>query len=169
MAVPTRPAALEDRYAGYHRLLLRYLRSLSPAHAEDLAQETWLAVAPLLAGWTDDRPDLTLLLLLREGRRQWDLLQRRGRQKAAVLLPPRRLDALAADPRPEPAVPAPVNDLLEGLKPLQAEVLRLRVVAGFSAEEAAAHLGLSPGQIRVVQHRALRQLARRRARFQPRP
>ena len=168
MAVPTRPALLEDRYAGYHRLLLRYLRSLSPAHAEDLAQETWLAVAPLLAGWTEEQPDLTLVLL-REGRRQWDLLQRRGRQKAAVLLPPRRLDSLAADARPEPAVAAPVNDLLEGLKPLQAEVLRLRVVAGFSAEEAAAHLGLSPGQIRVVQHRALRHLARRRARFQPRP
>ncbi len=168
MDASARPAALEDRYAGYHRLLLRYLRSLSPAHAEDLAQETWLAVAPLLAGWTDERPDLTLLLL-REARRQWDLLQRRGRQKAAVLLPPRRLDALAADPRPEPAVAAHLNDLLEGLKPLQAEVLRLRVVAGFSAEEAAAHLGLSPGQIRVVQHRALRQLARRRARFQLRP
>jgi RNA polymerase sigma-70 factor (ECF subfamily) len=40
----------------------------------------------------------------------------------------------------------------------QREVLRLRVVVGLSAEEAAAILGATPELVRVTQHRALNRL-----------
>lgn len=48
-----------------------------------------------------------------------------------------------------------VADLLATLPEQQAEVLRLRVAAGLSAEETAAALGMSAGAVRVAQHRAL--------------
>jgi RNA polymerase sigma-70 factor (ECF subfamily) len=35
------------------------------------------------------------------------------------------------------------------------EVLRLRVIAGMSAEETGRALGMTPGAVRVAQHRAL--------------
>jgi RNA polymerase sigma-70 factor (ECF subfamily) len=38
------------------------------------------------------------------------------------------------------------------------EILRLRVVAGMSAEETGRALGMSPGAVRVAQHRALNTL-----------
>jgi RNA polymerase sigma-70 factor, ECF subfamily len=48
-----------------------------------------------------------------------------------------------------------VAELLATLPEPQAEILRLRVAAGLSAEETAAVLGMSPGAVRVAQHRAL--------------
>ena len=46
------------------------------------------------------------------------------------------------------------------LPAVQAEVVLLRVLGGFSAEEVAEITGRSPGSVRVIQHRALRRLAR---------
>ena len=50
--------------------------------------------------------------------------------------------------------------LLDLLPERQREILILRVVNGFSAEETAEALGSTPGAIRVAQHRALGQLRR---------
>jgi len=44
------------------------------------------------------------------------------------------------------------------LAPDQAEVVFLRVLAGFDVEDVAAVLGKTPGAVRVLQHRALRRL-----------
>lgn len=48
--------------------------------------------------------------------------------------------------------------LLATLPEQQAEILRLRIAAGLSAEETAGVLGMSPGAVRVAQHRALARL-----------
>jgi RNA polymerase sigma-70 factor (ECF subfamily) len=48
----------------------------------------------------------------------------------------------------------PENRLPEKLR----EILRLRVVAGMSAEETGRALGMTPGAVRVAQHRALNTL-----------
>lgn len=45
------------------------------------------------------------------------------------------------------------------LPPAQAEVLLLRLIAGLDVAETAAALGKRPGTVRVLQHRALRNLA----------
>jgi len=50
--------------------------------------------------------------------------------------------------------------LIATLPPDMAEVVLLRVVAGLSADEVARIMGKSPGNIRVLQHRALARLAR---------
>jgi RNA polymerase sigma-70 factor (ECF subfamily) len=52
------------------------------------------------------------------------------------------------------------RELLELLPERQREIVILRVVNGFSAEETAEALGSTPGAIRVAQHRALGQLRR---------
>ncbi|WP_163508600.1 RNA polymerase sigma factor ShbA [Fodinicola acaciae] len=60
--------------------------------------------------------------------------------------------ALAADRA------ARVHELLNTLSDIQREVVLLRVAVGLSAEEAGAVLGMSPGAVRVAQHRALNRL-----------
>jgi RNA polymerase sigma-70 factor (ECF subfamily) len=73
---------------------------------------------------------------------------------------PERADEAAG---PEAAVMA-ISDaqaaraLLDLLPPQQREVLVMRVAVGFSAEETGAALGMSPGAVRVAQHRALAKL-----------
>jgi RNA polymerase sigma-70 factor (ECF subfamily) len=48
--------------------------------------------------------------------------------------------------------------LLYRLPPAHRELLLLRVVAGLSAEETGAALDMTPGAVRVAQHRALTRL-----------
>jgi RNA polymerase sigma-70 factor (ECF subfamily) len=53
-----------------------------------------------------------------------------------------------------------VAELTQHLSEEVAEVVVLRVVAGLSVEQVAALTGRSAGAVRVLQHRALRKLAR---------
>jgi RNA polymerase sigma-70 factor (ECF subfamily) len=48
--------------------------------------------------------------------------------------------------------------LMQQLPGQQREILTLRVAAGLSTDETAAALGMSPGAVRVAQHRALTKL-----------
>jgi len=48
--------------------------------------------------------------------------------------------------------------MLAALPGAQGDIIRLRIAAGLSAEETAAALGLTPGAVRVAQHRALAKL-----------
>ena len=49
---------------------------------------------------------------------------------------------------------------IAALPPDQAEVVLLRVLGGLSVQEVAAIVGKRPGTARVLQHRALKRLAR---------
>lgn len=51
-----------------------------------------------------------------------------------------------------------VAGLLSTLPQPQADILRLRIAAGLSADETAAVLGMTAGAVRVAQHRALARL-----------
>jgi RNA polymerase sigma-70 factor (ECF subfamily) len=69
------------------------------------------------------------------------------------------------DTAPGPDVVIALNDdvralniLLEQLTPIQREVVLLRVVNGLSAEDTGTVLGMTPGNVRVMQHRALTRL-----------
>lgn len=53
---------------------------------------------------------------------------------------------------------ATARALLDRLPPAHREVLVLRVVAGLTAEQAGAALGMTAGAVRVAQHRALARL-----------
>ena len=69
------------------------------------------------------------------------------------------------DPTPGPAEVAESNDGLARLMGFMnqlperfREILMLRVAAGLTAEETGQVLGLTPGAVRVTQHRALSRL-----------
>lgn len=51
-----------------------------------------------------------------------------------------------------------LQEMLRWLAPLQQEIVTLRIVVGLSAEETAEVLGISSGNVRVTQHRALAKL-----------
>ncbi len=69
------------------------------------------------------------------------------------------------DPAPGPEHVISLNDdvralhvLLEQLTPVQREVVLLRIVNGLSAEDTGSVLGMTAGNVRVMQHRALTRL-----------
>ena len=89
-----------------------------------------------------------------------------GREPAVDAHLARVLAAVAAD-RVRP--PAPLDraraddaalalSLLKRLPEAQREILILRVAVGMSTEETALAIGMSPGAVRVAQHRALARL-----------
>jgi len=82
-----------------------------------------------------------------------------------VLRPPGafELDRPVVDEEPGEDVAAAVARI-KRLPAPQAEVVLLRVLGGYSAEEVADLTGRSPGSVRVIQHRALRRLAKELAR-----
>jgi RNA polymerase sigma-70 factor, ECF subfamily len=148
--------------------LLRYLTWQESAVAEDLASDTWLAVAERIGDYTDsgggeDQFNAWVFGIAR--RRLADHRRRSVRRRTA----PVPDEVLASRAGPEDPAEIAVEKLsteqtvalLTGfLPPDQAEVLMLRVVGGLSVEEAARVVGKRPGTVRVLQHRALRHLAR---------
>lgn len=72
-------------------------------------------------------------------------------------------DAPTGERGPEQhALAGTTSDLMDGLlanlPENQQEIVRLRIVVGFTADETAAALGMTAGAVRVAQHRALNKL-----------
>ena len=146
--------------------LLRYLRLLDPAAAEDLAAETWLHVVRGLRTFSGDEPAWRAWVLTIARRRGVDDLRRKIRQPTSPLgWPPggEGVDAAAEDTADVVVGNLDTRAALElvaTLPPLQAEVILLRVVAGLPVDKVADIVGRSPGAVRVAAHRGLRTLAR---------
>jgi RNA polymerase sigma-70 factor (ECF subfamily) len=143
--------------------VLRYglARGLPDADARDVAQDTCLALLTALDGWRDQgRPVWALVFAIVRNK-----LADRARAYAARPDIPVGDDAVTAavpDPRPGPQQlieddeeARRVISILDVLPPTQRDVLMLRAIVGLSAKETAAILHLSPGSVRVIQHRAV--------------
>jgi len=130
------------------------------ANAEDCAQDILLAVVAALPRYSHDPAGFLPFVFGIAAHKVADAHRKRAREACApVPMPPagpwqgmdptldevERLDALEWS-----------SGLLDTLPARQREVLVLRIVLGFSAEETAAAVGMSsPGAVRVAQHRAL--------------
>lgn len=143
--------------------LLRYLRAVDPGAAEDIASETWLEVTRRLDRFCGDERDFRGWLFTIARHRAIDVRRRAARHRTApVAWIPER-----------PGLDDPVADVLAGLSteesvrlvsqlpPEQAEAVRLRVLAGLETELVARIMNKEPGNVRVLSHRGLRNLARR--------
>jgi RNA polymerase sigma-70 factor (ECF subfamily) len=145
--------------------LLRYLRWQEPAAADDIAGETWLAVAERIGGFEGDEAALRSWLFAVARKRVADH-RRRGARRRTHPVSPEELGDRAGGTDPAELVvdslsaQEAVRALTAGLSQDQAEVLVLRVVGGLSVEEVARIVGKRPGTVRVLQHRALRRLVR---------
>jgi RNA polymerase sigma-70 factor (ECF subfamily) len=141
--------------------LLRWLRVVAPDGGEDLASEVWLSVVGSLDSFDGGEPDFRAWFFTIARRRAIDSGRRRRRRPRFVELegvdaptPTDMSDMVAGEAAVEAAIA-----LLRQLRPDQAEVVALRVIAGLTVPETAAVVGRSDTAVRVLCHRGLRTMA----------
>jgi RNA polymerase sigma-70 factor (ECF subfamily) len=143
--------------------LLRYLRAGDPGAAEDIASDTWLEVTRRLDRFSGGEREFRAWLFTIARHRLIDARRRAARHRTAPVawLPDRPGgDDPASDVLVDISTEASLR-LVSELPPEQAEVVRLRVMAGLNTVEVAQIMGKQPGNVRVLSHRGLRNLARR--------
>ncbi len=128
---------------------------------DDVAQEVCVAVLTALPRYVEQGRPFAAFVYGIAGHKVADAQRAvfRDRSDATDTLP----DHADSGPTPEDAAIAAAEAvraraLLDQLPPVQRELLLLRVVAGLSAEETGAALDMTPGAVRVAQHRALARL-----------
>lgn len=155
--------AIAELYRELQPSVLRFLRAQAPAHGDDLAADVWVDVARGLQRFAGDERAFRRWLFTIARRRLIDFRRLEQRRRtAATKLASQGVDLAGADPETE-AVAASEHEAalarIGRLPAAQAEVVLLRVVAGFDTEEVAALVGKSAGAVRVLQHRALKSLS----------
>lgn len=151
--------ALTDLYRAFQPRILRYLLTQEPTDGEDLASEVWLDIAAGLNRFEGTESDLLCWIFTIARRRLIDHRRARTRRRTD----PVRVEALAL--RSEEFDPTGSLEDEEALSCLGtlprewAEIVLLRVVGGLDSAEVAAVTGRKAGTVRVIQKRALEQLA----------
>ena len=157
--------ALTSLWRELQPALLRYLRAADPGAAEDIASDTWLEVAGRFDRFSGDERDFRGWLFTIARHRLIDARRRTARHRTAPVawIPERPgLDDPAADVLAGLSTEESVR-LVSELPPEQAEAVRLRVLAGLETDQVARIMNKQPGNVRVLSHRGLRNLARRLA------
>jgi RNA polymerase sigma-70 factor (ECF subfamily) len=166
LAVRGQPAAIESLLEQIRPMVVRYCRarlSRITGHyqvADDVAQEVCIAVLSALPRYQDmGRPFASFVFGI-ASHKVADAMRNASR----LAIPTEDLpDGPDDHPGPEETVVAYIEAeraraLLARLPSHQRELLVLRVLAGLSAAETGNTLGMSPGAVRVAQHRALARL-----------
>ena len=152
--------------------VLRYAlaRGLPDADAQDLAQDVCIGLLKAMPGWTDQGRPLWAYVFAIARNKFADRTRAHYARKEVPMGEESAFLFDTADPRPGPEALAEADDgtaemrrLLSTLPTTQREVLLLRVAVGLSAAETAAVLELTPGSVRVIQHRAVGALRSRLA------
>ena len=148
--------AVSRLYRDLNPSVLRFLSAQAGDAGEDLAQETWMAVARGLAGFAGDERAFRSWVFTIARRRLVQLWRTRGRRPSIPLAPEDLAAVAGAVDAPDAAVAAraAAAALVGGLPPVQAEIVLLRVVGGFDANEVAEIVGRTATAVRVLQHRA---------------
>lgn len=155
---------LEALYRALQPALLGHLRVVHAGLAEDIAGDVWTEVTASLPRFVGDDEAFRAWLFTLARRRTIDTYRRAGWRPTDRLVGD--LGEVASH-RPEDETVARLSlertiaRLREFLPADQAEVLLLRVVLGLSVDEVAAMTSKTPGNIRVLQHRARHRLASR--------
>jgi len=140
----------------YLRARLGHSRENYPS-AEDIAQEVCMSVLAALPGYQDQgRPFLAFVYGI-AAHKVADAHRATAREQAVRSIGSFDLERL--EDRLD-SLNGRIRDLLGALPKAQREVLVLRIVDGFSAEEVAFATGTTPAAVRVAQHRALSKLRR---------
>jgi RNA polymerase sigma-70 factor (ECF subfamily) len=155
----------------YRRLLLLLTpvlranarRGLAPAgmadtDAEDVVQETLLAIHLKRQSWDEEAPFGPWLRAIAR-HKMIDALRRRGRR---ITLPVDDFSEILADGGAEPdMLAADVGRHLEFLPPGQRTIVQAIAIDGASIADAAARFSMTTGAVRVALHRGLSALARK--------
>lgn len=154
-----------------HPLALRYCRtrlSRLPGDArhfvDDLAQEVCLAVLCALPRYRDTGRPFEAFVVAIAAHKVADLQRAAMRHPGSTAVPSDEMpeqpdDSLGPEERALLSSDAEwAKKLLANLPENQRELVLLRVAVGLTAEETGQMLGMSPGAVRVAQHRALSRL-----------
>ena len=148
--------ATHDLLARVHPLALRYCRtrlSRLPGDArhfvEDLAQEVCVAVLLALPRYKDTGRPFEAFVFAIAAHKVADLQRAAMRHPGSTSVPSDEMPE-----RPDDSLGPEERALLKN----QRELLLLRIAVGLTAEETGQMLGMSPGAVRVAQHRALSRL-----------
>ena len=143
--------------------LVRYLRFLVGAEADDVASETWLQVCRDLPRFSGDIHGFRAWCATVGRHRAMDHLRRIRRRPETVpdegYLAEVADDADTATLATDAIATRQALEMIAALPPDQAEAVLLRVVVGLDAASAAKVLGKRPGAVRTAAHRGLRRLA----------
>lgn len=163
--------ATHDLLALVHPLALRYCRtklSRLPGDArhfvDDLAQEVCLAVLCALPRYRDTGKPFEAFVVAIAAHKVADLQRAAMRHPGSTAVPSDEMpeqpdDSLGPEERALLSSDAAwAKKLLANLPEHQRELVLLRVAVGLTAEETGQVLGMSPGAVRVAQHRALSRL-----------
>ena len=158
-------SALTELYRALYPRIVAYLRAVEPAEGDDLASDTWLDVARGLVRFRGDERALRAWAFTIAKRRVSDLRRRRARKRIVPTPPDLLAEAGGVGDAEEEAFASLATDwafalITWSLPQNQAEVVLLGVLGDLGANEIARIVGRRPGTVRVMQHRALRRLAR---------
>lgn len=160
----------------HHQVMVRLARSYVPSQsvAEDVVQETWLAVLRGLSsfeGRSSLKTWLYAILLnqartagLKESRHvpiedpEWAVDQRRFARDRSWSYPPNPWADEVEDRVRAERMTKSIQVAIDQLPSSQREVLTLRDVEGLTADDACQILGLGQGHQRVLLHRARNRL-----------
>jgi RNA polymerase sigma-70 factor, ECF subfamily len=141
--------------------LVRWLGVVAPGTGEDLASDVWISVIRGLGFFRGGDREFRAWFFTIARRRAIDASRYRRRRPQTVALDgvdaPHAVDLIenvTGDAAVETAIA-----LLRQLRPDQAEVVALRVIAGLTVAEVAAVVGRTDSAVRVLCHRGLRTLA----------
>jgi RNA polymerase sigma-70 factor (ECF subfamily) len=152
--------ALAALYRSLQPSILGYLRGQRLEDAEDIASETWIAVARGLSSFDGDEGDFQRWVFTIARRRLIDEHRLNGR-RPPVVWESAVQEAAGPDSETEALASMATREALQlvgHLPPDQAEIVVLRVIVGLSAEDVAAITGRTTVGVRVAQHRALGRL-----------
>lgn len=151
--------AIAVLYRAYAPALTRFFGGRSVRDAEDLTQEVWLAAGPKLATFVGDEAGFRAWLFTFARRRLIEHWRKTARRPVTTAAQIDYVDP-DADPADLTVSASGVTRLIATLPDDQAEVILLRVIADLDAKSVAQIVGKSEGSVRVLQHRALRRLAK---------
>lgn len=157
------PASLADRvgaaFVAVQADLLRYLQVVvGDDLAEDVASQVWVEMVGKAAAFRGDETAFRRWVFATARRRALDQRRRWWHRSVKLCAPGDRDLERASDEHGAGGPDAALTWIARLPKP-QAEVVLLRVLGGFSADEVADLTKRTPGAVRVIQHRALRRLA----------
>ncbi len=144
-------------------LLLRYLRTVAGAAAEDVASDTWVGAVRNLHTFSGDEQGWHAWVFTIARSRLRDEQRRLWRRPVPVdteTMLAVRPDGADVHERVEEIVTTEAAlALLARLPKEQAEMVLLRHVVGLDVEHTARVVGKKPGAVRVAVHRGLKKLA----------
>jgi RNA polymerase sigma factor (sigma-70 family) len=136
--------------AAARRNLARF--SLGASEAEDVVQDTLLAIHLKRQTWDQDRPIGPWISAIARNK-FIDLMRRRGRSAQVPIEDV--IESLAAEESETALDSYDVNRMLDNLNEKQRSVVRSLAIEGASVRQTAERLSMTEGAIRVTLHRAV--------------